>query len=128
MSAAAVVFVHGLWMSGHESLLLTARLRRAGGYSTQVYHYASVRAPIGESAVGLRAAIAAIDAPQVHLVGHSLGGRVILRCLQVHAPVPPGRVVFLATPCAGSRAARILGARRWGRWLMGRAVAEELLA
>jgi pimeloyl-ACP methyl ester carboxylesterase len=128
VSAAAVVFVHGLWMTGHESLLLTARLRRARGYSTQLYHYASMRAPIAHSAAGLRAAMHAIDAPQVHLVGHSLGGLVILRCLQAQALAPPGRVVFLGTPCGGSRAAQVLGARRWGRALLGRAMAEELLA
>jgi pimeloyl-ACP methyl ester carboxylesterase len=126
MSAATVVFVHGLWMTGHESLLLRSRLHRACGYATRVYHYASVRAPIARSAAGLRALVAAIDAPAVHLVGHSLGGLVILRALQGHA-APPGRVVFLGTPSGGSRAARILGTSRWGRVLMGRAMAEELL-
>jgi pimeloyl-ACP methyl ester carboxylesterase len=127
MSAAAVVFVHGLWMSGHESLLLRARLRRAGGYSTHVFHYASVRAPIARSAADLRAALAALDAPMVHLIGHSLGGLVILRALQGHPLAPPGRVVFLGTPSGGSRAARVLGATRLGRALLGRAMAEELL-
>ena len=51
-----------------------------------------------------------IDAPQVHLLGHSLGGLVILRCLERYPMAQPGRVVFLGTPAAGSRAARRLGA------------------
>ncbi len=127
MSSAAVVFVHGLWMTGHESSLLRLRLRRAYHYATNLYHYPSVRARIEDSAAGLRAAIAAIDAPLVHLVGHSLGGLVILRALQGSGVAPPGRVVFLGVPCGGSRVARVLGASRFGRALLGRTVAEELL-
>jgi pimeloyl-ACP methyl ester carboxylesterase len=125
--AAVVVFVHGLWMTGYESLLLRARLRRAYHYATHLYRYASVRSTIEDSAAGLRAAIAAIDAPLVHLVGHSLGGVVIMRALQGGGVVPPGRVVFLGTPCGGSRVARVLGASRLGRAVLGPAVAQELL-
>jgi pimeloyl-ACP methyl ester carboxylesterase len=127
MSAAVVIFVHGLWMTGHESLLLCARLRRTRGYRTQLHHYASMRASMGASAAGLRAQIAAMDAPAVHLIGHSLGGLVILRALEGGAVGPPGRVVFLGAPCAGSRAARVLGTYGWGRAVLGRAMAEELL-
>ena len=101
MSAAAVVFVHGLWMTGHESLLLTARLRRARGYSTQLYHYASMRAPIAHSAAGLRAAMHAIDAPQVHLVGHSLGG-IIARSVAAQRPQDVASVITLASPFRGT--------------------------
>ncbi len=127
MRPAAVVFVHGLWMTGHESLLLRSRLRRAHHYVTHLHQYASVRASIADSAAGLRAAIAAIDAPRVHLVGHSLGGLVIMRALQGIVAAPPGRVVFLGTPTGGSRVARVLGSSRFGRKLLGRAIAEELL-
>jgi len=101
VSAAAVVFVHGLWMTGHESLLLTARLRRARGYSTQLYHYASMRAPIAHSAAGLRAAMHAIDAPQVHLVGHSLGG-IIARSVAAQRPQDVASVITLASPFRGT--------------------------
>jgi pimeloyl-ACP methyl ester carboxylesterase len=127
VSAAAVLFVHGLWMTGHESLLLRWRLRKRSGHRTQVYHYRSVRDSIAHNADGLRAAMDRIDAPVVHLVGHSLGGLVILRCLHTHTSAPPGRVVFLGTPCGGSRAARVLESHRWGRALMGHAASEELL-
>jgi pimeloyl-ACP methyl ester carboxylesterase len=63
----------------------------------------------------------------VHLLGHSLGGLVILRCLERYPMAQPGRVVFMGTPSAGSRAARRLGSWAWGRRVLGRAVAEELL-
>ena len=67
------------------------------------------------SSPALRQLIARIDAPQVHLLGHSLGGLIVLRFLQRHSMSQPGRVVFLGTPCAGSRVAR-----RFARWKMGR--------
>ena len=46
-----------------------------------------------------------IDAPRVHLLGHSLGGIVILRCLERHPQQPPGRVVIMGTPSMASQAA-----------------------
>jgi pimeloyl-ACP methyl ester carboxylesterase len=75
----------------------------------------------------LRDTIAAIEAPQVHLIGHSLGGLVIQRCLERYPVARPGRVVFIGAPVAGSRAARHLARRRWGRRLLGAACAQELL-
>jgi pimeloyl-ACP methyl ester carboxylesterase len=92
-----------------------------------VFRYASVRAPPAHIIAALRDTIAAIEAPRVHLLGHSLGGLMILRCLERYPMAQPGRVVFLGTPVAGSRAARRLGQSRLGRWLLGAASAEELL-
>src|SRR5580692_1813100 len=128
MPAAAVVYVHGLWMSGVESIWLRRRLARERGYRWQVFRYASVRAPLAEIVAALRDTIAAIDAPRVHLLGHSLGGLLIQRCLERYPMRQPGRVVFLGTPAGGSRAARRLAQSGWGRRLLGATSAEELLA
>src|SRR6202451_3903454 len=105
MPEAVVVYVHGLWMTGAESLLLRRRLASERGYGLKVFRYASVGAPPAHIIAALRNTIAAIEAPRVHLVGHSLGGLMILRCLERYPMPQPGRVVFLGTPAAGSRAA-----------------------
>ena len=65
--------------------------------------------------------------PEVHFVGHSLGGLVLHRFLERFPEQPPGRVVFLGVPCVASRAAQ--QAARFGplAHLLGPAVAEELL-
>lgn len=128
MSVAAVVYVHGLWMAGGEARWLRRRLERQFGYRWHTFDYDSVRQPMARIAARLGAAIDAVDAPQVHLLGHSLGGLVIQRCLQGYPMAQPGRVVFLGTPAAGSRAARRVGGWRWGQRLLGRPIAEELLA
>jgi pimeloyl-ACP methyl ester carboxylesterase len=127
MIRAAVVYVHGLWMTGVESVLLRRRLERERGYQPRVFHYRSIRVPMANHVAALREVVAAIEAPQVHLVGHSLGGIVILRYLEQHRMVQPGRVVFIGTPAVGSVSARHLAQWGWGRAVLGRTVAQELL-
>jgi pimeloyl-ACP methyl ester carboxylesterase len=127
MHAAVVVYVHGLWMTGAESLLLRRRLASERGYGLKVFRYASVGTPPAHIIAALRNTIAAIEAPSVHLVGHSLGGLVILRYLERYPMPQPGRVVFLGTPAAGSRAARRFGEFGIGRRMLGAVSAEELL-
>jgi pimeloyl-ACP methyl ester carboxylesterase len=127
MSGAAVIFVHGLWMTGVESVLLRRRLERERGYRSQVFRYRSIRSPMDHHAAALRDAVAAIKAPQVHLVGHSLGGLVILRYLERFPMRQPGRVVFIGTPAIGSLSARHIGQWGWGRRILGPTVEQELL-
>jgi pimeloyl-ACP methyl ester carboxylesterase len=126
-NAAAVVYVHGLWMPGFEASLMLRRLAAQRGYRTEVFRYASVRDPMTAVAASLRQMVARIDAPRVHLVGHSLGGLVILRYLQRYSMAQPGRVLLLGTPCGGSRAAQRFAALRLGRRALGQTACEELL-
>jgi pimeloyl-ACP methyl ester carboxylesterase len=123
----AVVYVHGLWVSGHEGLLLRRRLKRERGYDWHGFGYASTRLAMSEIADALDDYIASLRLPAVHLVGHSLGGIAIQRCLERHPVQPPGRAVFLGTPSVASHAAHSLVRFRLGRAIFGRAASEELL-
>ena len=124
---ATVVYVHGLWLSGHEAFMLRRRVEKDRGYAWQTFSYASTLLGMGEIADALDATIAALDTPVVHLVGHSLGGIAIVRCLERHPQQPPGRVVFLGTPSLPSRAANALARFRLGRAMLGQAAGDELL-
>jgi pimeloyl-ACP methyl ester carboxylesterase len=64
-------------------------------------------------------------AERLHFVGHSLGGLVVLRALQVTDDLPPGRAVLLGSPLQGSRTAQSLARLPFGRTLLGGALAEE---
>jgi pimeloyl-ACP methyl ester carboxylesterase len=68
-----------------------------------------------------------LDAPAVHFVGHSLGGLVIHRFFERFPGQPSGAVVFLGTPCVGSRAAERAGRFAPIAHLMGQSVTQELV-
>jgi pimeloyl-ACP methyl ester carboxylesterase len=124
-----VIYVHGLWLTGHESLLLRGRLEREHGFRTHTFHYGPVSAGMGEITDRLHAFVNALR-PRglLHFVGHSLGGLVIYRFLERFMDPPPGRVVFLGTPAVACKAAHGAARYRLPARLIGRCVAEELLA
>ena len=122
-----VVLVHGLWLNGLESIVLRRRLQ-ALGYDVRQFRYRTVSASLEDNARALHEFIVGLDAAVVHLVGHSLGGLVILRMMERFADLPAGRAVLLGSPVAGSRAAEALARRGWGRRVLGRCVADGILA
>jgi pimeloyl-ACP methyl ester carboxylesterase len=125
--SAAVVYVHGLWLSGHEAFLLRRRVLEAHGYDWYSFSYASTLLTMDEIATALAEFVARIDAPAVHLVGHSLGGLAIWRYMERNPEYPPGRVVFLGTPAQPSRAAAGVARFMLGRMMLGQAASDELL-
>ncbi len=120
-----VILLHGIWMRGITLAYLSRRLHQAG-YSVETLDYASVFAGFVPAVERLRERMLAIDAPAVHLVGHSLGALVALEAARSMRKLPRGRVVCLGPPLRGSTVARGLAALPGGRWLMGHSV-EPLL-
>ena len=125
---AAVVYVHGLWMPGEESLLLRHRLREEFGLGLHPFRYAPSFSDVASAIEKLNAFIAQLNPAGLHLIGHSLGGLIIYRLLERFPAQPPGRVVFLGTPANGSRAAAIATRFAPVAHFMGASVAQELLA
>jgi pimeloyl-ACP methyl ester carboxylesterase len=122
-----VVYVHGLWFTGHEAFMLQRQVRAERGYDWQVFPYSSTILSMTQIADALDAFIGSLAVPTVHLVGHSLGGIAIQRCLERHPEQPPGRVVFLGTPSLPSRAAATLARFPFGSAILGEAAVAELL-
>ena len=110
--------VHGLWVSSWVMRLLAYRLGRCG-YAASCFSYDSTRATLSQNALLLARAAAELDANTVHLLGHSLGGVVILQMLKENAYARIGRIVLLGAPCNGSYAARAVAKIAGGRWLLG---------
>jgi pimeloyl-ACP methyl ester carboxylesterase len=121
----AVVLVHGLWLAGWCMVLIAWRLRRCG-FRTYRFSYASVRKGLRENAADLRKFADAIEASTLHFVGHSLGGVVIHTMFAQNPPPRPGRMVTLGSPHAGSQTARTVARAAWGRWILGKSIAELL--
>jgi pimeloyl-ACP methyl ester carboxylesterase len=127
--STVLVYVHGLWQRGAESFWLRRRLARALDAKTRVFTYPSVLADVASNAGALAQYLKSIRADTLHLLGHSLGGVIIVKCFELaaSAALPPGRIVLLGSPLQGSRTARHLARWSWGRTIMGRSVVGDLL-
>jgi len=134
--STVVVYVHGLWLNGGEAAWLRRRLTRELGAETRAFSYPSVRATVAANAQALAGYLAGIPADTLHLIGHSLGGLLILKSFELGAPkdrlfdkgpLPPGRIVLLGSPVGGCRSALRLAQLPFGRKIMGLTVQDELL-
>jgi pimeloyl-ACP methyl ester carboxylesterase len=130
--STVIVYVHGLWQRGLESHWLRRRLSQDLGAEARAFSYPSVAADATTNARALAKYLWAIRADTLHLIGHSLGGLVILKLFgedaEAQARLPPGRIVLLGSPLRGSRSAQKLARLPFGKKIMGLGVGEELLA
>jgi pimeloyl-ACP methyl ester carboxylesterase len=123
-----VVLVHGLWMNGAEFGVLRQRLQTRHSFDVHVFPYPSMHG--SATAIGAELADFArscADAVgRVHVVGHSLGGAIAYRALELGLREVPGHTVVLGSPLNGSQAAS--GAARFAmlRPLLGPHVLDEL--
>lgn len=109
--AGRVVLLHGIWMRAPTLWWLERRLREAG-FDTERFDYASVFGSPADAVARLRERLGRRGDPPVHLVGHSLGGLLaIAACREAGDDLPPGRILCIGSPLAGSAAARAVD--RW---------------
>jgi pimeloyl-ACP methyl ester carboxylesterase len=113
MSAPRVLLLHGLMMRSPALLPLSRRLRKAG-FATETFSYSTRWRSPGEAMERLAMRLYAMAPEPVHLVAHSLGGLVALETLSRYQKLPPGRVVCMGSPIAGSTAARGLAGKGLG--------------
>ncbi|MCK5902016.1 MAG: hypothetical protein KAG28_02610 [Cocleimonas sp.] len=86
---------------------LVSQLRQQG-FIVHALSYDSVLKTPKENAKRLYQKISALRLNQLHLIGHSLGGIMILHLLATFNDLPKGRVVMLGTPIKGSWFAKTL--------------------
>jgi triacylglycerol lipase len=108
-----VFTLHGLGRT-RVSMVMMARSLEQAGFRVVNWGYPSASGSIPDFGRSLAAEVErqAAAAPRIHFVGHSLGN-IVVRWMLAHAPPPrAGRVVMLAPPNQGSRAAD-----RFAPWL-----------
>jgi pimeloyl-ACP methyl ester carboxylesterase len=98
-------------MRGFTLTLLAQRLR-AHGFATQTFGYSSLLQGPAPSIDRLAGCLLAFGNRPVHLVGHSLGGMIALETIAAYQGLPPGRIVCLGSPLAGSGTARGMAMKR----------------
>jgi pimeloyl-ACP methyl ester carboxylesterase len=104
-----VLLVHGIWNARHWLAPFAVRLRREG-LAPELFGYDSVLRDPGQAGDRLIAQLR--RRPVELLVGHSLGGLVILEALRRTPDLPVRRVVCLGSPLRGSGVATAMGSRR----------------
>jgi len=128
MSTEQIIIVHGLWMTGLELGVLQHRLRVDHGFEASIFSYPSITGSMQDHVDSLYEFVKSHRTNRMHFVGHSLGGIVVLKLLESHDDIAPGRVVCLASPMQGSCA--VDGFARWpfARAALGAAICEEVLS
>jgi len=122
-----VLLVHGLWMHGAVFHLLRRRLVRRG-FSVRTFSYPSVRNSLAANTSLLEAFVDGLASERIHLVGHSLGGVLILNLLARQRVSRIGRVVLMGAPCCGSHCARLLAGLPGLAGIVGHSVRDWLAA
>jgi len=122
-----VILVHGLWMAGFQLSVLKSRLEARSRFRVVAFSYPSLQGSMSDHARSLVEFARGQGSSELHFVGHSLGGLVILRALQLAQDLPTGRAVLLGSPCQGSRAAQGVARIPFGKAILGGAVNEECI-
>jgi pimeloyl-ACP methyl ester carboxylesterase len=124
----AAVFVHGLWLTGAESLLMRRRITAQRGFACHSFSYPTIARSMTEITDKLAKFVAGLDAERVHFVGHSLGGLVLYRYFESVSNDRHGRVVMLGAPTVRSKTAERVGKLPVLRSIIGRMVTDELVS
>jgi len=102
-----VLLIHGILMNPLEMRYLGSQLEKSGFNVHYVYYQSVLKGP-AENATIIQEKIKQLDLPNLHLVGHSLGGVLLMHLFDQidnsnnSNDLPEGRVVMLGSPVKGS--------------------------
>jgi len=114
-------------MNLNTLLLLRRRVHAEFGFDSRAFHYSAHSSSPAEIVHRLGEVVDGLAVERLHLVGHSLGGLIVMRYLAQSPTLPPGRAVLLGAPVVRSRAAQSLATSTLGRAMLGTAGVEELV-
>jgi len=98
-----------------------ARRLRSNGHQVRVFSYPTRNDCLDGHADKLHKFIASSASEELHLVGHSMGGLVILNMLSRYDDLPHGRVILMGTPVKGSGVVKRLERLPGQKLLFGKA-------
>lgn len=120
------VLVHGIWMHGIMMSVMANRLENYG-FRTATFSYDFLNNNPAKNARELKQRIGELGARRVNLVGHSLGGIVIMHLLHQFPQLDIGKVVLIGSPVKGSYVAKRVHRTRMLRHFLGKSTDGGLL-
>ncbi len=100
-----VLLIHGILMNPLEMRYLGSQLEKSGFNVHYVYYQSVLKSP-AENAAIIQKKIIQLKLTNLHLVGHSLGGVLLMHLFDQmdgkKNDLPEGRVVMLGSPVTGS--------------------------
>lgn len=120
------ILVHGLWMQG-LLMRFMGRMLEAKGFRTKAISYDFLKRTPAENAQLLYDEIGLLGAKKINLVGHSLGGIVILHLLDQFPDLDIDKVVLIGSPVKGSSVAHRVHKVPLLRPLLGQSIEKGLL-
>ena len=100
-----VLLIHGILMNPLEMRYLGSQLEKSGFKVHYIYYQSVLKSP-AENAAIIQEKIKQLNLPNLHLVGHSLGGVLLMHLFDQIGPnesdLPEGRVEMLGSPVNGS--------------------------
>ena len=96
-----VLLIHGILMNPLEMRYLGTQLEKLGFHVHYVYYQSVLKTP-EQNAKIIHDKIKKMNLPDLHLVGHSLGGVVLMHLFDQTDDLPEGKVVMLGSPVNGS--------------------------
>ena len=108
-------------MNAFSMRLIGNRLARKG-WQVLYYDYSSMLGSFDQNVSGLYELWRANRSDHTHLVGHSLGGLLILAMMDKYQLKEMPRTLLLGSPVKGSAVAKKMMASQWGRVFLGKSV------
>jgi len=113
-----IVLVHGLWETAFYLRILGHRLKKSG-YNVQYFSYSGVSCELTANVESLFKLLETLKTEDIYLVGHSLGGLVVLGLLAKYSALNVRCSVIFGTPVNGSSVAKAFGKSYLGSRMMG---------
>lgn len=120
-----IVILHGLYMSDKTMVPMRQRFEERG-WQASCFDYSTLFSNLEKNVLDLKNFVDALNVPEVHFVGHSLGGLVIRGLFDRFPCQRPGRIVTLGTPHQGASLAKWFQDNFLG-WGIGKAREKGLL-
>ncbi len=96
-----ILLIHGILMNPLEMKFLGWQLEKSGFHVHYLYYQSVLKSP-AENARIIHKKIHELNLPDLHIVGHSLGGILIMHLFDQFDDIPEGRIVMLGSPVNGS--------------------------